>query len=82
MRRERSDDAARGPGARTARGLSRAGAVVLETSEETGILSTHIHADGQYEELLHVPCGISNGLERVMAGEINAITCGQHSVIR
>ncbi|MBD3655567.1 beta-ketoacyl-ACP synthase III [Marinobacter sp.] len=46
-----------------------AGAVVLETSEETGILSTHIHADGQYEELLHVPCGISNGLERVMAGE-------------
>ncbi|SFM26128.1 beta-ketoacyl-ACP synthase III [Marinobacter zhejiangensis] len=37
-----------------------AGAVVLEASEETGILSTHIHADGQYEELLHVPCGVSN----------------------
>lgn len=33
-----------------------AGAVILEANEETGILSTHIHADGQYEELLHVPC--------------------------
>ena len=26
-----------------------AGAVILEASEETGILSTHIHADGKYE---------------------------------
>lgn len=32
-----------------------AGAVILEGSEEPGILSTHIHADGQYKELLHVP---------------------------
>ena len=39
-----------------------AGAVVLEASEETGILSSHLHADGAYEELLHVPGGISNGL--------------------
>lgn len=36
-----------------------AGAVVLKASNETGILSTHIHADGQYEELLHVPSGPS-----------------------
>jgi 3-oxoacyl-[acyl-carrier-protein] synthase-3 len=34
-----------------------AGAVVLEANEETGILSTHLHADGRYEDLLHVPCG-------------------------
>ncbi len=45
-----------------------AGAVVLEASEETGILSTHIHADGQYEELLHVPCGIADGYDQVKAG--------------
>lgn len=32
-----------------------AGAVVLEASEEPGILSTHIHADGKYRELLQVP---------------------------
>lgn len=36
-----------------------AGAVLLEASSEPGILSTHIHADGQYEELLHVPSGPS-----------------------
>ncbi|HID44453.1 MAG TPA: ketoacyl-ACP synthase III [Chromatiaceae bacterium] len=40
-----------------------AGAVVLEASEEPGILSTHLHADGAYEELLHVPGGISKGFE-------------------
>lgn len=45
-----------------------AGAVVLEASDETGILSTHIHADGQYEELLHVPCGIADGYDQVKAG--------------
>ena len=32
-----------------------AGAVVLSASKKQGILSTHIHADGQYEDLLHVP---------------------------
>lgn len=31
------------------------GAVVLSNSSEEGILSTHIHASGEYEELLHVP---------------------------
>lgn len=36
-----------------------AGAVVLEASTEPGILTTHIHADGQYENLLHVPSGPS-----------------------
>lgn len=32
-----------------------AGAVLLGASEETGILSTHIHSDGEYEELLYCP---------------------------
>ncbi|MGC9386592.1 MAG: beta-ketoacyl-ACP synthase III [Hydrogenovibrio sp.] len=36
-----------------------AGAVILAASSEPGILSTHIHADGQYENLLHVPSGPS-----------------------
>ena len=31
-----------------------AGAVVLQADTEPGIYSTHIHADGQYEELLYV----------------------------
>ncbi|HEY2395573.1 MAG TPA: beta-ketoacyl-ACP synthase III [Rudaea sp.] len=38
-----------------------AGAVVLKASEEAGILSTHVHADGAYKELLWNPVGVSVG---------------------
>ncbi|MBF0603930.1 MAG: ketoacyl-ACP synthase III [Nitrospirae bacterium] len=41
-----------------------AGAVVVEAIEDAsdrGILSTHMHADGSYVELLHVTGGISQG---------------------
>jgi len=40
-----------------------AGAVVLEASEEPGILSTHIHADGNYADLLGTSVGVSRGFE-------------------
>ena len=46
-----------------------AGAVVLQESDEPGIISTHIHADGQYEDLLQVPQGVSNGYDITRAGE-------------
>lgn len=42
-----------------------AGAIVLEASEEPGILSTHLHADGDYANLLHVPDGVSRGYDQV-----------------
>ena len=38
------------------------GAVILSKSNEEGILSTHIHAKGEYEELLHVPRKEQQGL--------------------
>jgi 3-oxoacyl-[acyl-carrier-protein] synthase-3 len=44
-----------------------AGAVILQASDEQGIISTHIHADGAYENLLEVPYGISNGYDMVKA---------------
>jgi 3-oxoacyl-[acyl-carrier-protein] synthase-3 len=46
-----------------------AGAVVLEASDEPGILSTHLHADGTYENLLTVPAGISQGYDQLRSGE-------------
>jgi len=46
-----------------------AGAVVLKASEETGILSSHIHADGKYENLLWVPYGVGDGFEQVKEGK-------------
>jgi 3-oxoacyl-[acyl-carrier-protein] synthase-3 len=38
-----------------------AGAVVLEAAEEHGIISTHLHADGAYKDLLQVPRGVGSG---------------------
>jgi len=46
-----------------------AGAVVLKADAETGILSTHMHADGGKKELLWNPVGVSVGFR---PGEHNA----------
>ena len=41
-----------------------AGAVVLKADTETGILSTHLHADGSKKELLWNPVGVSAGFKQ------------------
>ncbi|MCR6496808.1 ketoacyl-ACP synthase III [Thermomonas sp. S9] len=46
-----------------------AGAAVLKADAETGILSTHMHADGSKKELLWSPVGVSAGFK---PGEDNA----------
>jgi len=46
-----------------------AGAVVLEASDEPGIMATHIHANGEYEELLQVRQGVSIGFDITRRGE-------------
>jgi 3-oxoacyl-[acyl-carrier-protein] synthase-3 len=46
-----------------------AGAVVLKADRETGILGTHLHADGSKKELLWNPVGVSVGFK---PGEPNA----------
>ncbi|MHC1698268.1 MAG: beta-ketoacyl-ACP synthase III [Geobacteraceae bacterium] len=48
-----------------------AGAVILEvTSEKAGVLSTHIHSDGTYWELLHQPaCGSRNPADQRVIDE-------------
>jgi len=46
-----------------------AGAVVIQASDTPGILSTHLHADGQYKDLLTVPSGISEGYDNVQQGK-------------
>lgn len=46
-----------------------AGAVILQASEEPGIISTHIHSDGKFEDLLEVPWGISSNYDAVRAGD-------------
>ena len=40
-----------------------AGAVVIKPSAEPGILSTHLHSDGAYKDLLYVEGGVSKGFK-------------------
>ena len=40
-----------------------AGAVVLEASDEPGIIATCLHADGGYKDLLYNPVGVSVGFK-------------------
>lgn len=45
-----------------------AGAVVIGADPEAGILSTHLHADGAYKDLLTVPTGVSEQPSRLRSG--------------
>jgi len=54
-----------------------AGAVVLEASEEPGILSTHIHADGRYADLLGTDVGVSCGFENAPNGGLKILMNGR-----
>ncbi len=49
-----------------------AGAVVLEASEQPGILTSKLHADGGHKSLLYSPVGVSVGFH---PGEPNAGVC-------
>ncbi len=58
-----------------------AGAVVLQASDEPGILSSHMHADGSYEHLLMVNYGVSTGMDR-MLGEAGGIVMKGNEVFK
>jgi len=55
-----------------------AGAVVLEAAPEPGILSTHLHADGTYIEMLRCTGGVAAGLQ----AEGNFITMAGSEVFK
>ena len=47
-----------------------AGAVVIEAADEPGILSTHIHANGDYADLLQTEVGVSTGFTAEEGGGV------------
>jgi 3-oxoacyl-[acyl-carrier-protein] synthase III len=53
-----------------------AGAVILQPSEEQGIMSTHLGADGQYKDLLYYPVGVSNNLAAAGVGDSRIMMAG------
>jgi len=48
-----------------------AGAVVLQPSEEAGVISTHLRADGRYKSLLNTAGGISKRLDMPLDESLN-----------
>ncbi len=54
-----------------------AGAVVLERSDEPGILTTHLGADGQYRDLLYYPVGASKDLAKAGTDEAAIMMTGK-----
>ncbi|MDH4273591.1 MAG: ketoacyl-ACP synthase III [Gammaproteobacteria bacterium] len=46
-----------------------AGAVILKASDEPGIISSHLHADGRYKDLLMVNAGVSEHSEILKSGK-------------
>ena len=60
-----------------------AGAVVLEAADEPGIISTHLHTDGAYKDLLHCPVGVSAGFQVDAQGKVPAyITMAGNEVFK
>ena len=45
-----------------------AGAVIVEASNEPGIISSHLHADGKYKDLLNVP--VDKGTMQMQGSEV------------
>lgn len=53
-----------------------AGAVILKPSDEPGIITTHLGADGQYKDLLYYPVGPSRQLDKAGTDEAAIMMTG------
>ncbi|HEN47172.1 MAG TPA: ketoacyl-ACP synthase III, partial [Mizugakiibacter sp.] len=58
-----------------------AGAVVLEASEAAGIITTKLHADGAYKDLLYNPVGVSVGFLDEPNHGVRVMMCG-HEIFK
>jgi 3-oxoacyl-[acyl-carrier-protein] synthase-3 len=54
-----------------------AGAVIVKPSDEPGILTTHLQADGQYKDLLYYPVGASKDLHKAGTNEAAIMMTGK-----
>jgi len=59
-----------------------AGAVILGASDTPGVLSTHIHADGGFQDLLFNPVGVSRGFKADQPNHGIRVTMQGHEVFR
>lgn len=53
-----------------------AGAVIVKPSDEPGIISTHLGADGKYKDLLYYPVGVGKDLAKAGVGDSRILMSG------
>jgi 3-oxoacyl-[acyl-carrier-protein] synthase-3 len=53
-----------------------AGAVIIKSADEPGIISCHLGADGKYKDLLYYPAGVSQDLHKAGVGNIGLMMSG------
>ncbi len=58
-----------------------AGAVIIQAADAPGIISSHLHADGGYKQLLEVPAGIGQGYDK-LRGVDAYVTMGGSEVFK
>lgn len=58
-----------------------AGAVIIQAADAPGIISSHLHADGSYKQLLEVPGGVGQGYDK-LRGTDAYVTMGGGEVFK
>jgi 3-oxoacyl-[acyl-carrier-protein] synthase-3 len=53
------------------------GAAILQPSDAPGIISTHLHTEGEYERLLYCPAGVSRGFREFENGRAKHVVVMQ-----
>jgi 3-oxoacyl-[acyl-carrier-protein] synthase-3 len=59
-----------------------AGAVVLTPADEPGIMGTHLHSDGKYQDLLYFPYGVSKGFDTLRSNSKDGLKMQGNEVFK
>jgi len=59
-----------------------AGAVVLTPADEPGIIGTHLHSDGKYQDLLFFPYGVSKGFDKLRSNSTDGLKMQGNEVFK
>ena len=59
-----------------------AGAVVLTPADEPGIIGTHLHSDGKYQDLLYFPYGVSKGFDTLRSNSKDGLKMQGNEVFK
>ncbi|MGQ0429054.1 MAG: beta-ketoacyl-ACP synthase III [Gammaproteobacteria bacterium] len=59
-----------------------AGAVVLTPADEPGIIGTHLHSDGKYQDLLYFPYGVSSGFDKLRSNRTDGLKMSGNEVFK